>query len=450
MRLRIVCAAALLFGALYVQAKIPVYVLLQLDAVTSSRTVNNPSQLQSQMQQLKNAGVTGVSADFWWGLVERDAPKSYYWTPYTQILDICRSVGLKMVPVLSFHQCGGNVGDACDIPIPSWASSVANSYDIFYKDAEGYSTNEYLSLGVDNQKIFGGRSAVDMYSDYMSDFNQNVLSKYSDVIDQVHLSLGPASELRYPSYPLSKWSFCGVGEFICYDKYMLQNLADSATAIGHPEWGHAGPNNAGNYNSQPQDTGFFSTSGGDNFQSGYGQFFLNWYSEQLITHGETIVQSANSIFSGTGISIAAKVSGVHWWYNTNHHAAELTAGYNVVNGNNFYSKVAQRLKNAGLDILVFTCMEMRDSQQPSNCDCGPYELVKQVKAAAGSAGLKFAGENALPRYDSDAYSVILDQSTNSFPNVEFTYLRLGSDLLSSSNFGTFQNFVNNMNNVQTA
>eukprot|EP00475_Leptophrys_vorax_P023486 TRINITY_DN3211_c0_g1_i1.p1 TRINITY_DN3211_c0_g1~~TRINITY_DN3211_c0_g1_i1.p1 ORF type:complete len:290 (-),score=71.73 TRINITY_DN3211_c0_g1_i1:211-1080(-) len=287
-----------------------------------------------------------------------------------------------------------------------------------------------------------------MYTDYMSDFRTNVLEKYSDVITQVHLSLGPASELRYPSYPLSKWSFCGVGEFICYDKYMLKNLADSAAAIGHSNWGYAGPNNAGSYNSQPQNTGFFTSNGGDNFQSAYGQFFLGWYSEQLLNHGSTIVQSAKQVFSGTGIEIAAKISGVHWWYNTNHHAAELTAGYNNVNGHNFYLEAAQRLKSAGLDILVFTCMEMRDSQQPSNCDCGPYELVKQVKSAAGSAGLKFAGENALPRFDNDAYSVILDQSTNSFANVEFTYLRLGTDLLSSSNFGTFKNFVSQMNSVQ--
>ncbi len=35
--------------------------------------------------------------------------------------------------------------------------------------------------------------------------------------------MGPAGELRYPSYPEGdgRWRFPGVGEYQCYDKYML-------------------------------------------------------------------------------------------------------------------------------------------------------------------------------------------------------------------------------------
>nr|AFK35065.1 unknown [Lotus japonicus] len=29
--------------------------------------------------------------------------------------------GLKVQAVMSFHQCGGNVGDSCTIPLPKWA-----------------------------------------------------------------------------------------------------------------------------------------------------------------------------------------------------------------------------------------------------------------------------------------------------------------------------------------
>ncbi len=35
--------------------------------------------------------------------------------------------------------------------------------DIFYTDAEGHRDDEYLSWGVDNQYIFQGRSALQLY-----------------------------------------------------------------------------------------------------------------------------------------------------------------------------------------------------------------------------------------------------------------------------------------------
>ncbi len=52
------------------------------------------------------------------------------------------------------------------------------------------------------------------------------------------MGLGPAGELRYPSYPEGdgRWRFPGVGEVQCYDKYMLADLRTAAEAVGRPEW----------------------------------------------------------------------------------------------------------------------------------------------------------------------------------------------------------------------
>ncbi len=52
------------------------------------------------------------------------------------------------------------------------------------------------------------------------------------------MGLGPAGELRYPSYPEGdgRWRFPGVGEFQCFDAYMLASLKSAAEAAGHPEW----------------------------------------------------------------------------------------------------------------------------------------------------------------------------------------------------------------------
>jgi beta-amylase len=85
----------------------------------------------------------------------------------------------------------------------------------------------------------------------------------------------------------------------------MESLKKAAEERGHPEWA-TGPNNAGEYNSKPQDTGFFR-DGGD-YDSYYGRFFLNWYSKVLIEHGDQVLRLANLAFEG--VKIAAKVSTV--------------------------------------------------------------------------------------------------------------------------------------------
>ncbi len=57
----------------------------------------------------------------------------------------------------------------------------------------------------------------------------------------------------------------------------------------------------------------------------YGKFFLNWYSNALIAHGDRVLAAAKQAFPST--ALAGKVAGIHWWYKDQSHAAELTAGY---------------------------------------------------------------------------------------------------------------------------
>lgn len=55
---------------------------------------------------------------------------------------------------------------------------------------------------------------------------------------EVTVGLGPAGELRYPAYPEGdgRWRFPGVGEFQCYDKYMMADLKAAANDVGNPDW----------------------------------------------------------------------------------------------------------------------------------------------------------------------------------------------------------------------
>lgn len=86
----------------------------------------------------------------------------------------------------------------------------------------------------------------------------------------------------------------------CYDKYLTKSLEKAAEARGHSFWGRP-PDHAGSYNSQPQDTKFFCDGG--EYDSGYGRFFLNWYSQTLIHHGDSVLSMANLAFESTPISV---------------------------------------------------------------------------------------------------------------------------------------------------
>jgi len=283
-----------------------------------------------------------------------------------------------------------------------------------------------------------------MYAGYMQSFASTFADYLGNTISEVQIGLGPAGEMRYPSYPLSRWNFPGIGEFQCYDSYLLADLKNAANQVGQPLWGNGGPDNAGTYNDMPSQTGFFY-NGYQNYASNYGQFFLGWYSNRLIQHGDAILQQAASVFGNVSVRIAAKVAGIHWMYKDPSHAAELTAGYKNDLGTG-YTPITSMFGKHGAAI-DFTCLEMRDSEQPASCLCAPQELVYQTLVSAQAAGIEYEGENALPRYDSTAYQEIEIESIKVLPISGFDYLRLGDTLLQSSNLDVFSQFVSTMHSV---
>ncbi|KAI3713577.1 hypothetical protein L1987_72157 [Smallanthus sonchifolius] len=145
-------------------SRVPVYVMLPLDTVTLGGHLNKPKAMNASFMALKSAGVEGVMVDVWWGLVEKDGPLKYNWEGYVELVNMVQKHGLKLQAVMSFHQCGGNVGDSCR-----------------------YTIRERK---------------------------------------EIQVGMGPCGELRYPSYPESNgtWRFPGIGEFQCYDKVIVHPL----------------------------------------------------------------------------------------------------------------------------------------------------------------------------------------------------------------------------------
>lgn len=426
--------------------KVPVYIMLPLDTVTHGGNLNKPRAMNASLMALKSAGVEGVMVDAWWGLVEKDGPMQYNWEGYAELVQMVAMHGLKLQVVMSFHQCGGNVGDSCSIPLPPWAlEEISKNPDLVYTDGSGRRNPEYISLGCDSLPVLRGRTPIQVYADYMQSFRDRFSGDLGSVIAEIQVGMGPCGELRYPSYPESNgtWRFPGIGEFQCYDKYMRASLQASAEALGHMDWGKSGPHDSGQYNQFPEETGFFRREGTWNTE--YGKFFLEWYSEKLLEHGDRILAAAKGVFQGTQVKLSGKVAGIHWHYRTRSHAAELTAGYYNTRYHDGYLPIARMMGKHGV-VLNFTCMEMRDGEQPEHANCSPEGLVRQVKVAAKTAGTDLAGENALERYDEGAYAQVLLTSRSDSGNSlsAFTYLRMNKRLFEENNWRNLAGFVKSM------
>ncbi|CAJ1956384.1 unnamed protein product [Sphenostylis stenocarpa] len=430
---------------------VPVYVMLPLGVVTNENVLEDRVGLENQLRELHAAGVDGVMVDVWWGIVESKGPQQYDWSAYRTLFQLVQNCKLKLQVIMSFHQCGGNVGDSVFISLPKWVLEVGESNpDIFYTNYTGIRNKECLSLGVDNQPLFHGRSPIELYTDYIKSFRDNMEDFLeSELIIDIEVGLGPAGELRYPSYSENLgWVFPGIGEFQCYDKYLKADFKEAAAKAEHPEWEL--PDNAGESNDEPESTEFFKSGG--TYQTEEGKFFLTWYSNKLLTHGDDVLDEANNVFLGCKVKLAIKVAGIHWWYKTESHAAELTSGYYNLCHRDGYRPIARMLSRHKA-ILNFTCLEMRNDEQPVEAHSGAQELVKQVLSGGWMENLEVAGENALARYDRGAYNQILlnarPAGINKFgpPRLKMygvTYLRLSEELMQQTNFDIFKAFVRKM------
>ncbi|KAL0305597.1 UNVERIFIED_CONTAM: Beta-amylase 2, chloroplastic [Sesamum radiatum] len=428
---------------------IPVYVMLPLGTINSECELVDPDSLVNQLKMLKSINVDGVMVDCWWGIVEARGPRQYNWGGYKKLFQIVRELKFKLQVVMSFHECGGNVGDDVHIPLPQWVLEIGGENpDIFFTDKEGRRNQECLSWGIDNERVLRDRTALEVYFEYMESFHAAFEEFFRDgVITEIEVGLGPCGELRYPSYPAKHgWKYPGIGEFQFYDKYLSKSLEDAAKERGGKFCGRK-PEGTGSYNSRPNDTKFFCDGG--EYNGSFGRFFLNWYSEILINHGDQVLAQANRAFAG--IPTSAKVPGIHWWYNSRSHAAELTAGFYHQTGQNGYVPILLMLKKHKT-ALNFTCVELRTEDQCEEFPealADPEQLVWEVLLRAWGVGIPVAAENALPCYGRQGFNKIL-QNARSYdaPNNEhlcaFTYLRLCPDLMEEHNLREFERFIKQM------
>ncbi|KAL6761025.1 beta-amylase, partial [Haematococcus lacustris] len=282
----------------WAHSPIDVFVMLPLSMVDADGVFRAAPWFGTALSVLAASGVRGVAVDVWWGLVERE-PQCYCWAGYEQLFDLIKGKGLQIQVVMSFHACGGNVGDTAQIPLPAWVLQCGeHDPDLFFTDrpreGAGRRNREYLSIWADEAAALRGRTPLQCYEDFMQAFCNNFHQLLGSSLVDIVVGAGPCGELRYPAYVESNgWKFPGVGEFQCYDRRALACLAQAAREAGHPEWGYGGPHNAGDYASWPEDTDFFRVGGA--WETEYGRFFLGWYSACLLRHADQLLAIAKRV-----------------------------------------------------------------------------------------------------------------------------------------------------------
>ncbi|RVX02048.1 Beta-amylase 8 [Vitis vinifera] len=385
---------------------VPVYVMLATGVINNFCQLVDPDGIRQELSHMKSLHTDGVVVDCWWGIVEGWSPQKYEWSGYRELFNIIREFKLKLQVVMAFHEYGGNGSGDVMISLPQWVLEIGKeNQDIFFTDREGRRNTECLSWAIDKERVLKGRTGIEVYFDFMRSFRTEFDDLFAEgIISAVEIGLGASGELKYPSFSERMgWAYPGIGEFQCYDKYSQQNLRKAAKLRGHSFWAR-GPDNAGQYNSRPHETGFFCERG--DYDSYYGRFFLHWYAQSLIDHADNVLSLATLAFEETQLIV--KVPAVYWWYRTASHAAELTAGYYNPTNQDGYSPVFEVLKKHSVT-MKFVCSGLQITcQENDDAFADPEGLSWQVLNSAWDRGLTVAGENAVPCYDREGYMRIAE------------------------------------------
>eukprot|EP00931_Biecheleriopsis_adriatica_P100231 TRINITY_DN7537_c0_g1_i4.p1 TRINITY_DN7537_c0_g1~~TRINITY_DN7537_c0_g1_i4.p1 ORF type:complete len:448 (-),score=58.71 TRINITY_DN7537_c0_g1_i4:92-1435(-) len=391
--------------------------MLPLDTVSpDGKSVQRPAIIRAWLDGLRNAGAAGVMVDVWWGICE-PRPLEYCFDGYVELCGLIDAAGLRLQAVMSFHSCGGNVGDSVNIPLPEWALQRARSAGLLYQDTNGRVSEDCLSLAADHAPIFPGsddnalRTGIMCFRDFMASFATAAADFLGSTIVEIQVGMGPCGELRYPSYMAScGWNYPGVGMLMAHDRGMRDMLAEAVRESCCPaDFAGVPRGEPSHANARPDESSLFravdKAGEAEEFRHGHGAFFLDWYRKALIAHGETVLREACKVFAlcsegSASVAFSVKLAGIHWHFMHPSRAAESCAGYvpAAAGGEGAYTAIARMLARVAEDtnsrvLLNFTCLEM--SNGPSDASSAPEDLIAEVRQACIRYRIGLCGENAL-------------------------------------------------------
>lgn len=118
------------------------YLMAPLKKVTNYTTWE---AFENDLRKAKQNGFYAVTVDFWWGDMEKNGDQQFDFSYAQRFAQAARNAGIKIVPIISTHQCGGNVGDDCNVPLPSWVWNLKSDDSLYFKSETGTTNKETLS-----------------------------------------------------------------------------------------------------------------------------------------------------------------------------------------------------------------------------------------------------------------------------------------------------------------
>lgn len=417
--------------------------------------VTNWSEFENQLAIAKSIGVDAVSVDVWWGDVEGAGDEQYNWSYYDTIFGKIVNAGLDIVAIMSFHQCGGNVGDDYTSYVPSWIWSKYTGQgisvdDMKYRSETGAYCGEYVSLWADSY-------VVSEYTEFMNAFESHYGSMVAD-FDEVNVSCGTAGELRYPSYNSHDWGgYPNRGTFQCYGRLAIEDFQNSmktkynnSISQLNSAWGTS--LTSFSQVNVPGDAESFVV-GKDYEDMQYGKDFIYWYNNSLKLHGKRLIAAAAQAFDGAfaDIDLGVKMAGVHWKMGdpTNPRIAEITAGlinttgdYNSSSTGYGYKNLLSTCVGNGRNVVFhFTCLEM-GNENWSPAYSRAQDLVFWVANEAATQGITIKGENALSGgVESDAGWNNIDNAFQWASYTGLTVLRIANVTYNSTGKYRYEQFI---------
>jgi len=268
---------------------------------------------EQQLAIAQEMGIDAIATDIWWGKVEAAGDQAFDWQYYDRMVEAIQSANLHWIPLLSFHQCGGNVGDDCMIPIPEWIWThfpERAPETLKYVSEKGNASSEVVALWADEL-------VIPEYKEFMVAFRERYRDR-AEIIDEIQISLGSASELRYPAYNAhDNYQYPHRGYFqansnparasfrhYVRDRYQSLHTINQAWGTELTSWQQINP---------PQQAEKFVQQG-DYVETQYGRDFIDWYHQSLIDHGQRILETANKALTGNfnQIPLGIKIPGIHW------------------------------------------------------------------------------------------------------------------------------------------
>jgi hypothetical protein len=227
----------------------------------------------------------------------------------------------------------------------------------------------------------------------------------------------PGSQRRAPVPVVPADGYAGAGEFQCYDKHTLAHLKRHADSSGQPLWGpHDGPR----YDEPPDSCAFFR----DSWKTAYGDFFLSWYTGELLAHGDRVLAAASRALGGSPVQLSAKVPLLP------HDASRATAGLHAG-----YGPVVETFARHDCTVIA----------SGVDASAGSEEFLARVKDDCAEHGARLAAESASLVVARDgegapsAWGALL--SAERTRPCQFTYQRMGAEFFAPTHWPLFVQFM---------